>query len=32
MGLFGRRGGDDAVWLRRPERLEDVLAREVKLG
>lgn len=28
-GVLLWRGGDDATWLRRPERLEDVLAREV---
>jgi len=27
-GVLLWRGGDDAVWLRRPETLEDVLARE----
>ena len=27
-GVLLWRGGDDAVWLRRPETLEDVLVRE----
>jgi diaminopimelate decarboxylase len=31
-GVLLWRGGDQAVWLRRPERLEDVLAREVSRG
>jgi diaminopimelate decarboxylase len=31
-GVLLWRGGDDAVWLRRPETLEDVLARESSPG